>query len=266
MRRHGFTLIELLVVIAIIAVLIALLVPAVQKVREAANWSSTLNNLRQCGIAVHTANNEHKMLPPCNAVYGAYKNLASATFPGKGTLFIHLFPYLEQQPAYSQGFATPPFIPPFHAASDPTEAGQANGTAMVANRAVFDDLVSPINGGRGLTGANNTCSGGLDNSMPDGTSNVVIFVTGAVDCSGIRDYTQSNTAFYTYTGATVAPQWNWNHLAGTCNSGQPQPFGPSGVGVCMGDVNTRTVSAGCSAASWGFAMNPRDNTSPGSDF
>src|ERR1700683_3957065 len=94
-RRRGFTLIELLVVIAIIAILIALLVPAVQKVREAAARTQCLNNLKQIGIALHDYENSFKGFPTSID--------SGATSPLKmRSVFVPLLPFLEQQNIYNQ--------------------------------------------------------------------------------------------------------------------------------------------------------------------
>lgn len=89
--RRGFTLIELLVVIAIIAILIALLVPAVQKVREAAAMTQCQNNLKQFGIASHAFHDVAKNFPPGQSADN------DKCF-GWGT---YLLPYLDQGPLYS---------------------------------------------------------------------------------------------------------------------------------------------------------------------
>lgn len=90
--RPGFTLIELLVVIAIIAILIALLVPAVQKVREAAARTQCVNNMKQLGVALHASHDVNKRLP------AGLGNLTGGTH--LWTAFI--LPYIEQEPLFKQ--------------------------------------------------------------------------------------------------------------------------------------------------------------------
>jgi prepilin-type N-terminal cleavage/methylation domain-containing protein/prepilin-type processing-associated H-X9-DG protein len=92
-RPAGFTLIELLVVIAIIAILIALLVPAVQKVREAAARVQCQNNMKQFTLATHACHDTFKRLPPQAGTFGgAYY----------APLFFHLLPFIEQKTVWNQ--------------------------------------------------------------------------------------------------------------------------------------------------------------------
>jgi prepilin-type N-terminal cleavage/methylation domain-containing protein len=197
LKRLGFTLIELLVVIAIIAILMALLVPAVQKVREAAARTQTNNNLRQCAIAIHNYHGVFNKFPNALWTGGVYTGTGN-----NRTMWFHLLPYVEQDNVYKNNVHNA-VVAAYLAPSDPyvsTTDGKLNfagnlrlfayltlGSAN-ANNAV-NASGAPNN--TGLQGSSTGTVGGLGNGgssgltlarIPDGTSNVFMLATRYADC------------------------------------------------------------------------------------
>ncbi len=134
--RSAFTLIELLVVIAIIAILIAILLPAVQKVRSSAARAVCQNNLKQIAVACHGYYNVNNRLPPGANVRAG----ASDMFDGeewRETGFVHLLPFLSQVPLYD--------LYDFSIGTGGVDGGPAGGTnPQLAIKQVVGVFVCPL--------------------------------------------------------------------------------------------------------------------------
>lgn len=292
-KRQGFTLIELLVVIAIIGILIGLLLPAVQKVRDAANRAKCQNNIKQLGLAVHNyASTFQDKLP------GASCSVAGVP----GSLLYFLLPYVEQDALYrtynasgSGGNAlavaatTVPAPKYFQCPSDITNASGIAGSTGVTSYAGNWQLFGMGSGTGQVVG--NVAQYTVAN-IPDGTSNTVMFAEKSAVPSNGAGYensfaASSNNVAYTPVGRNNGP---WNFAVATTSVGPPvtyalPQFNPTGqagsnpavlasvqgyhtatIVVGLADGSVRGVSASVGVATWSAAVGPADGLVLGSDW
>jgi prepilin-type N-terminal cleavage/methylation domain-containing protein len=291
-KRSGFTLIELLVVIAIIAILIGLLVPAVQKVREAAARTQTLNNLGQMGRALHNHASTYNGKMPVNGTLNARY----------GSVFYHLLPFCEGDNVYklaaipttvavncsNQGTGAAPAGPNtnlinkvvsmYLAPSDPTTStGLGNGwglTSFASNSLLF----------RTSAAYTSTIAGPAAPRLPasfvPGTSNVVVFGTRFAFCQNTAtaataaflestNQAWSNPQYTTFGTGVPQASPNVTFVAGSttnCNPAVLQGYSAGGAQVSMGDASVRSVSPSVSAATFAIAANPNTTLPLPSDW
>jgi prepilin-type N-terminal cleavage/methylation domain-containing protein len=300
--RKAFTLIELLVVIAIIGVLVGLLLPAVQKARDAANRVGCANNLKQLGIAAHNYASSFEQLPNATTLRWPSSTPGTGT---RATTLVVLLPYLEQDSLlrildknYGWNYTDPP-VKIFQCPADITlhegviETSGYPGSSYAANVC----LLGTAPADRQASGIYFTRHCAFSpGTIPDGSSNTVLFVERAgsnntlyqtwnipwIGCNdgvsslnygpfygwqstGVVPYNESQ---YTNGLVQLLPQFNPTDLNGPNppNYYQCQSFHAGMLFVGLADGSVRPVSSSVGQASWTYAIYPNDGQVLGADW
>ncbi|MCI0377451.1 MAG: DUF1559 domain-containing protein [Gemmataceae bacterium] len=272
--RLGFTLIELLVVIAIIAILIGLLLPAVQKVREAAARTQTLNNVKQVSLACHNCNDIYKRLPPMynQPVAGVVAFGPWATYTGTAHFF--LLPFVEQDNlfkaangnVYNNNSHLKPVVP----YQSPQDYSTNDGVLMPSNPWGVGNIAAnfQVFGKAGTAAAPGAWDGGRSVArIQDGTSNTIFFGTRMGQCG----YGGSLWAHGNWNWAFM-PMFAYNNVAPpqieptvqNCDPTRAHSFSSSGCVVGLGDGSGRIVAPAINPTTWWWAVTPEGGeTLPG---
>jgi prepilin-type N-terminal cleavage/methylation domain-containing protein len=248
--RRGFTLIELLVVIAIIAILVGMLLPAIQRVREAANKSDSANKLSQIMLAtIDYADQNNGSLP---GAYNQAGNFSTVT----ASIFFVILPQMDNDPLFKKGTASASGLAykPLQGLGDPSLNPATDNTSYVANGQVFTGVTTTVAPPR------------FPASIQDGPTQTIGFFE-AYSKAGTQ-----NRQWWSYqTGAGI----NWistnsvfqtKPTVASANKGLAQSYMTSGVQVVLFDRSVKLVRPNISSTSWTAANTPNGNDVLASDW
>jgi prepilin-type N-terminal cleavage/methylation domain-containing protein len=284
-RLVGFTLIELLVVIAIIAILIALLVPAVQKVREAAARTQCQNNLKQIGVGLHNYHSARNKFPPLSRFDPARTGgIATQDQGERGNLWIYLLPYIEQDGVYKMSDLQSPrnpsidttgtlslaskTIPTYLCPSDANNLPAAtwtNGWVVGNYVANHDAFHNPNDGGTmsAWDSGQNSYQARMTATYRDGTSNTLGITESYARCASTGTLWAHeivtpdwHAMFNDWNARGVASKFQVTPTLAQCNRFVPQSIHSGGIQILLMDGSVRNLADAVSVNVWAAALTP----------